>query len=231
MDEPQVNISYLKGKLTYHSEQNGLKRYLIQTKVELRNEENCTQILSIGKPNNLPIKCVLLLGETGAGKTTVVNGVINYLYGVGYHDNYRLCVKEELVSTGPATGVERMETESQTDYISMYILYHQRGMKYKCNFVVIDTPGLADTRRMQHQNNVMKHVEEFLTMDYGIDSLHCIGLVAKANINRDFSFQKEILNEVVVLLGNNVPEITNLFATFAVEKKVVDQIVRNRLQE
>ncbi|KAK4295302.1 hypothetical protein Pmani_032114 [Petrolisthes manimaculis] len=227
MDEPQVNISYLKGKLTYHSEQNGLKRYLIKTKVELRNEENCTQILSIGKPNNLPIKCVLLLGETGAGKTTVVNGVINYLYGVGYHDNYRLIVKEELVSTGPTTGVERMETESQTDYISMYILYHQQGMKYKCNFVVIDTPGLADTRGTQHQNNVMKHLEEFLTTDNSIDSLHCIGLVAKACTNRDFTFQKEILNEVIVLLGNNVPEITNLFATFAVEKPVVDQIVRN----
>ncbi|KAK3875692.1 hypothetical protein Pcinc_019439 [Petrolisthes cinctipes] len=227
MDEPQVNIRHLEGQLAYHSKQNGLKRYLIKTNVELRNKENCTQILSIGTPNDLPIKCVLLLGETGAGKTTVINGIINYLYGVGFDDDYRLCVKEELVSTGPATGSERMETESQTDYISMYNLYHQQGMKHECNFVVIDTPGLADTRGTQHQKNVMKHLEEFLTTDYNIDSLHCIGLVAKASINRDFTFQKEILNEVIILLGNNVPEITNLFATFAVEKPAVDQIVRN----
>ncbi|KAK3865939.1 hypothetical protein Pcinc_028492 [Petrolisthes cinctipes] len=219
MDEPQVNIS--------HSEQNGLKRFLIKTNVELRNEENCTQILSFGTPNDLPVKCVLLLGETGAGKTTVINGVINYLYGVGFDDDYRFCVKEELVSTGPATGSERMKTESQTDYISKYILYHQQGMKYECNFVVIDTPGLADTRGTQHQNSIMKHLEEFLTTDCNIDSLHCIGLVAKASTNRDFTFQKEILNEVINLLGNTVPEITNLFATFAVEKPVVDQIVRN----
>ncbi|KAK3865931.1 hypothetical protein Pcinc_028484 [Petrolisthes cinctipes] len=219
MDEPQVNIS--------HSEQNGLKRFLIKTNVELRNEENCTQILSFGTPNDLPVKCVLLLGETGAGKTTVINGVINYLYGVGFDDDDRLCVKEELVSTGPATGSERMKTESQTDYISKYILYHQQGMKYECNFVVIDTPGLADTRGTQHQNSIMKHLEEFLTTDCNIDSLHCIGLVAKASTNRDFTFQKEILNEVINLLGNTVPEITNLFATFAVENPVVDQIVRN----
>lgn len=227
MDESLRNNSLLEGQLTYQSEQDGLKKYLITTTVELRNEDNRTQILSIGMPNNLPAKCVLLLGETGAGKTTLVNGVINYLYGISFHDDYRVCVKEESIVTAEVSGCERMDTESQTDYITMYILYHQKGMKYECNFVLIDTPGLADTRGTQQQKSVMKHLEEFLTTDYRIDHLHCIGLVAKACTNRDFTSQKDILSEVRSLLGNNVPEITNLFATFAVEKPSVDQIVRN----
>lgn len=210
-----------EGNYAFDGEEEGLKRYNLHTKVEIRDEDNKIQVLSVGTPGNRPTKCVLLLGETGAGKTTIVNAVVNFMFGVKFLDDFRLQVKDQRVSN------DRKATESQTDFITVYIVYHQEGMMHEFNLIVIDTPGLADTRGIQYQRNVMGQLEMFLTSDYGIDDLSCIGLVAKANTNRDFIFQKDLLREIMSVLGNNVPEITQLFATFAVEKPMVDQIVRN----
>lgn len=213
--------NFTKENFTFDGEEEGLKRYNLQTKVDIRDEDNKIQVLSVGTPGNRPTKCILLLGETGAGKTTIVNAMVNVMFGVKFYDDFRLQVKDQRISS------HRKATESQTDFITVYILYHQEGMMPEFNLIVIDTPGLADTRGVQQQKNVMVQLEMFLTSDYGIDDLNCIGLVAKANTNRDFIFQKDILREIMLVLGNNVPEITQLFATFAVEKPMVDQIVRN----
>lgn len=215
-------MNYLiEGNVDFDSEDQGLQRYNLKTTVKFKDEENKIQILCVGSPSQKPTKCVLLLGETGAGKTTIVNALINFIFGVKFKDNFRLQIKDQSVS------MDRRDTESQTDFVTAYLIYHQEGMMCSFNLMVIDTPGLADTRGIQHQGNVMNQLEIFLTSDYGIDDLNCIGLVAKANTNRDFTFQKDILREIISLLGNNVPEITQLFATFAVEKPMVDQIIIN----
>ncbi|KAG7176441.1 uncharacterized protein LOC121875837 [Homarus americanus] len=220
MQEIELN-SFIEENVVFDSEGGGLQRYNLQSTVKIRDEENKIRVLCVGSSNNKPSTCVLLLGETGAGKTTIVNAFVNFIFGVKFEDNFRIQVKDQIDSSN------RKETESQTDYITVYVIYHQEGMVCHHNFIVIDTPGLADTRGMQEQGNVMDRLEMFLTSDFGIDELSCIGLVAKANTNRDFSFQKDILGEIISLLGNEVPEVTNLFATFAVEKPMVDQIVRN----
>lgn len=216
-----IENGLLQGHITYGSETEGLTRYHLQTTVKVKDEKNKIQVLSVGDPSDKPTKCVLLLGETGAGKTTAVNAIVNYIFGVKFDDNFRLQVKDQRFYA------DRRETESQTDFITVYTIYHREGMAHEYNFIIIDTPGLADTRGIQQQGTVMDQLEQFLTSNYDINDLHCIGLVAKANTNRDFTFQKDILQEIISLLGNNVPDITNLFATFAVEKPMVDQIVRN----
>ncbi|XP_037797506.1 uncharacterized protein LOC119592665 [Penaeus monodon] len=202
-------------------EEEGLQQYILKTTVIKKDERNKVQVLSVGEPSDRPTKCILLLGESGAGKTTIVSAMVNYLFGVKYDSNFRLKVEDQLEDDN------RRETESQTDYITVYLLYHHEEMAFEFSLMIVDTPGLADTRGTQQQNSVKSHLEAFLTSDYGIDDISCIGLVAKANTNRDFVFQKELLSDIISLLGNNVPNITHLFATFAVEKPMVDQIVRN----
>nr|XP_045600874.1 uncharacterized protein LOC123759692 [Procambarus clarkii] len=220
MDGAQMN-SLIERNVNFNTVKDGIQWFNLQTTVKIQDEENNIQVLSVGSPNERPTKCILLLGETGAGKTTIVNAMVNFVFGVKFEDNFRLQIKDQRISS------DRKDTESQTDFITVYLFYHQEGMTCNFNLAVIDTPGLADTRGLQHQDNVMSQLEIFLTSDFGIDDLSCIGLVAKANTNRDFTFQKDILREIVSLLGDNVPEITQLFATFAVEKPMVDQIVRN----
>jgi ABC-type multidrug transport system ATPase subunit len=37
-------------------------------------------------------KVVLVVGETGAGKTTLINGLANFVCGVNWNDNFRFKV-------------------------------------------------------------------------------------------------------------------------------------------
>lgn len=212
----------LEGQTALGGEKDGHKLYYVLPREEWQDGERGFRVFRIGCPTDQATgtRCVLLLGETGAGKTTLVNAVLNYLFGVKFDDPFRLEIKEE-------TDDDRMETESQTDLITAYTIYYKEGMKHKYNFVLIDTPGLADTRGVHQQEDTRSRLEAFLTSDFGVDDLHCVGLVAKGNTNRDFESQKSVLGEIVSLLGNNVPEITCIFATFAVEKPTVDAVVRN----
>ncbi|XP_050709386.1 uncharacterized protein LOC126994180 isoform X2 [Eriocheir sinensis] len=221
METSEVN-QLLEGQTAFAEEKDGHKLYHVLPRVEQQDAERGFRVFHIGCPAEQPTstRCVLLLGETGAGKTTFVNAVLNYLFGVQFDDPFRLQVKEE-------TEDGRMETESQTDLITAYTIYYKEGMKHEYNFVLIDTPGLADTRGAHQQEDTRSRLEAFLTSDFGVDDLHCVGLVAKGNTNRDFESQKSVLRDISSLLGNNVPEITCIFATFAVEKPSVDAVVRN----
>lgn len=221
METSEVN-QLLEGQTAFAEEKDGHKLYNVLPREERQDAERGFRVFYIGCPPEQPpsTKCVLLLGETGAGKTTFVNAVLNYLFGVNFDDPFRLQVKEEVDD-------DRMETESQTDLITAYTIYYKEGMKHSQNFVLIDTPGLGDTRGARQQDDTRSRLEAFLTSDFGIDDLHCVGLVAKGNTNRDFESQKSILGDISSLLGDNVPEITCIFATFAVEKPTVDAVVRN----
>ncbi|XP_063843520.1 uncharacterized protein LOC135090574 [Scylla paramamosain] len=219
METSEVN-KLLEGQTTFAQEEDGLKIYHIHPWQEREDRERGFRVFCIGEPSDQPTRCVLLLGETGAGKTTFINAAINHLFGVRFEEPFRLQLKEE-------TEDNRMETESQTDLITAYTVYYKEGMKHKYNFVFIDTPGLADTRGVQQQRDTRSRLEAFLTSDFGVDDLHCVGLVAKGNTNRDFDSQKTLLKEIISLLGDSVPEITHIFATFAVDKPIVDAVMKN----
>ncbi|KAG0724069.1 hypothetical protein GWK47_041429 [Chionoecetes opilio] len=219
METSKVN-QLLEGQTSFALEEDGVKIYNVLSREEIEDRETGFRVFRIGQPSDRPTRCVLLLGETGGGKTTLINATINHLFGVRFEDPFRLRVKEE-------TEDDRMETDSQTDRITAYFIHYKAGMQHEYNFVLIDTPGLADTRGSQHQHDTRRRLEEFLVSEFGIDDLHCVGLVAKANTNRDYIFQKALLGEITSLLGDAVPEITHVFATFAVDMPIVDTVMKN----
>ncbi|XP_050703063.1 uncharacterized protein LOC126988735 [Eriocheir sinensis] len=211
----------LEGRSAFARREDGLDIYYVQPQETRQNAETGARVVHIGRPNGRPTRCVMLLGETGAGKTTFINAVLNHLFGVEFADSFRLKVKEEIEDG-------RRKTESQTDTINVYTIHYKEGMRHEYNVVLIDTPGLADTRGAQRQEHVKSRLERFLmSEDIGVDELHCVGLVAKANVNREFTDQKAVLGEIMSLLGASVPEITCLLATYGVDEPSVDAVVRN----
>ena len=62
-------------------------------KVPFREELNLTEEMIVrkvfGEPGQFEDKVVLLVGPTGAGKTTPVNAVANYIMGVQWEDDFR----------------------------------------------------------------------------------------------------------------------------------------------
>lgn len=71
--------------------------------------------LYIGKPcQNYKEKTIMLVGETGSGKSTLVDSIINYILGVNFEDPFRfkMVVLEE----------EEKKTTNQVSYTSISFL-------------------------------------------------------------------------------------------------------------
>ncbi|KAK8730912.1 hypothetical protein OTU49_007696 [Cherax quadricarinatus] len=120
--------SQLKNKIRNYcsvvNNEEGFITYEIQTEDIEKDEDKKIQVVAIGPDNNGPIKSVLLLGETGVGKTRVINTMINHLFGVSFEDNFRLQLKDQVLNNSS------LQVESQTEYITAYKVYHQPGMAY-----------------------------------------------------------------------------------------------------
>lgn len=77
---------------------------------------------------------LLIVGETGSGKTTLINAMTTYLMGINFEDKIRIkLIKNE--ST-------KYETQSQTKYVTIYYL---KSRKIARPIIFIDTPGFGDT--------------------------------------------------------------------------------------
>lgn len=209
MESTQLKRRLIETNCSVVYEQDGLTVYELQTENIQKDEENKVQVVSVG-PRNAEVitKSVLLLGETGAGKTRIINAMLNHLLGVRHEDNFRFQLKDYIESCS------REQVESQTDYITAYVIYHQAGMPLDSNYILIDTPGFGDTR-INHQGVLVQRLCVFLTTNFGINDLNCIALVAKANQNRISRYQIEMMQEFTSILSSDLSCITHVLATFA----------------
>ncbi|XP_042889276.1 uncharacterized protein LOC122264445 [Penaeus japonicus] len=202
----------------------GLNLNQPMTQMKKLDEANKIQILTIGHENTKPTKVILMIGQTGAGKTRLLNAMLNYILNVKFEDSFRYTLKDE-IGTAP-----KSKAESQTEFVTGYLIYHQVGMPLDCNFLIIDTPGLGDTRGKEQQLRIRRQIEVFLTDEtFEVSELHCLGFVVNGTINRSHGYLKEIVREFESLFGKDTIEITKVMATHTDEdtpavSKVLDDI-------
>jgi len=179
---------------------------LIQT---CHNQEVGFCRYAIGDPpaklESKPEKTLLLLGAKRAGKTTMINCLANYMFGVKFSDNFRFKV---------ATDSE-IQPNCQTKEITAYTL-HSTIVDY--SLTVIDTPGFGDAcGGVESDMHTITKIKSILgsEIESGIDCLHGIGLVTKASVARLTPMQKYIFHLGLSILGKDFVNNIFLFATFA----------------
>ncbi|CAF0939829.1 unnamed protein product [Rotaria sordida] len=160
-------------------------------------------------------KIIMMVGATGAGKTTMINAIVNYYYGTQWNDNFRLKLITE--EDEGINGITQSQAKSQTKWITAYTLHHLPDCTVSYTLTIIDTPGFGDTEGTKRDAQITEQIHEFfqITGPHGIDHIDAIGFVIQSSANRLTHTQKYIFDSILSMFGNDIKENVFLIITFA----------------
>ncbi|XP_078534869.1 uncharacterized protein LOC144821557 [Lissotriton helveticus] len=152
-------------------------------------------------------KVIMILGATGSGKTTLINGMINYILGVKWEDGFRFKLIDEETN--------RSQAESQTSSITSYRLIHQEGFQVPNSLTIIDTPGFGDTRGIDRDRFIVELIRKFFSTPDGVDHLDAVCFVVQSSLARLTHTQRYIFDSILSIFGKDVANNILVVVTFA----------------
>lgn len=180
--------------------------YKIPLTEEDINMDGCKQFC-FGKESVKHNRTIIVLGATGAGKSTLINGFINYLLDVDWEDDFRF----KLVDEGHAT----TQAVSQTSEVTVYKLNYQQGFKTNFSLTIIDTPGFGDTRGIVRDKMIVEQLRNLFSAQLGVSEIDAVCFVAQSALARLTPTQKYVFDSVLSIFGKNVAENIRVLVTFA----------------
>ena len=150
---------------------------------------------------------IIMCGESGNGKTTLINSFVNYLLGVQFGDNFRY----KIINDNPYL--------AQNNNISKYCI---DGINGNPPLIIIDIPGLY-----------VRLIEAYTygTEEYIINQLFEINafcLVLKSNIIRITPEQRYLFNKIFNLFSDDIKDNFLLMRTFCDGKSLyMDKSLKN----
>ncbi len=157
----------------------------------------------------VPEKVIMVVGATGSGKTTLINGMVNYVLGVNWKENFRF----KLIADEGQTN----QAKSVTTWVTSYTLHHQVGFQVPYTLTIIDTPGFGDTAGIIKDKEITEQIRNFFTTKGigGIDHLDAVGFVAQSSLPRLTPTQKYVFDSILSLFGKDIGGNIFLMLTFA----------------
>ncbi|XP_051756489.1 uncharacterized protein LOC127516159 [Ctenopharyngodon idella] len=169
------------------------KRYRLHTERKVLDDHGKVRKWTYGiKDASKQKKIVLLVGETGAGKTTLINTMVNYLLGVKFEDELWYEITEE---------ESRDQSESQTSEITMYEVC---PVKNPVSLTIIDTPGYGDTRGLEKDLEVAENLSMLFQSNDGVCEVDAVCFVTQASKNRLSDRQNYIISSILSLFGKDI---------------------------
>lgn len=159
---------------------------------------------------------ILVLGQTGAGKTTFLNGIVNWLYGIQWNDKFRFKIITE-EDEGSTPGAKRNQSISQTDHVTSYTFSWQSEFPIQHTVTIIDTPGFGDTRGIQRDDETVAKLHQLFKGQgrCGLDSLDAVAFVVQSSLARLDHAQRYIFDSVLKMFGKDIVDNIIIVATFA----------------
>ncbi|XP_067291734.1 uncharacterized protein [Pseudorasbora parva] len=143
-----------------------------------------------------------MLGETGTGKTTLINTMINYMLGVKKEDKVWFEITDDQS--------DRTSAQSQTSNITVYGFYLQES---PIHLTIIDTPGYGDTESAEVDKEIAESLLSLSESAEGIHEVDAVCLVIKASQTRLSDRQIYMFDAVQSLFGRDIAENIVLLIT------------------
>ena len=151
-------------------------------------------------------KVILVVSETGAGKTTLINSFANYIYGVKWSDDFRLRVINESESV----------SQSQTKNITAYTFPHVPGMKIDYTLTIVDTPGFGGTgtgnESLLQDRKISADIKEFFSEFHQIHGVLFVTQASNAGLTQTLLY---VFEAVLGVFGRDITDHIFLMTTFA----------------
>lgn len=179
---------------------------------EMSRENSMIARKSIGRPcrngHGENEKVFLVVGATGAGKSTLINGIVNYMFGVEWKDDFRF----KLITEND----KLTQADSQTSDITAYTFHAMEGSPTPYTFTVIDTPGFGSTEGLKRDKEITEQIKEFFSISppEGIDHLDGIGFVVQSSQSRLTKTQEYIFDSILSIFGKDVSQNIFMMITF-----------------
>ncbi|KAK9952913.1 hypothetical protein ABG768_016941 [Culter alburnus] len=171
-------------------------RCLLKTKTGNLDQSELYRKMTFGeRDENKPHKVILMVGETGTGKTTLINVMINYMLGVQREDKVWFEITDDQC--------DRTSFHSQTSIITVYGFYPQES---PIHLTIIDTPGYGDTRGADLDKQIAKSLCSLIKSAEGVCEVDAVCLVINAHHSRPTVRQQYIFDSVQSLFGKDVLE-------------------------
>ncbi|CAL8240157.1 unnamed protein product [Gadus morhua 'NCC'] len=180
--------------------------YTLPLKLQSMNVEGCQRFI-FGKNSVKQNRTIMVLGATGAGKSTLVNGMINFILGVTWDDTFRF----KLVNEGTA----KSQAHSQTSEVTVYKLNHREGFQIDYSLTIVDTPGFGDTRGIERDRLIVTQLQRLFSAEHGVSEIDAICFVAQASLARLTPTQTYVFDSVLSIFGKDVAENIRILVTFA----------------
>ena len=213
-------IPYCKS-LTHDSEPD-IYKLPVSESIEETNDSKNIRVLDVclpqsSAPNQIhkQEKVILVVGETGAGKTTFINGLANYICGVTWEDPFRFKLIDEDSKSEKNSSIGDQSC-SQTRFISAYRFPYCEESEQLCYAVtLIDTPGFGDTGGIMRDKEIESQVREFFNGKTWVDHVDAVCFIIQASNARLTPSQQYVFNAILSMFGKDIEENFMVLFTFA----------------
>uniref|UniRef100_A0A671WFE2 Uncharacterized protein n=1 Tax=Sparus aurata TaxID=8175 RepID=A0A671WFE2_SPAAU len=154
-------------------------------------------------------RTIIIFGEAESGQSRLINGMINYIVGVEWEDNFRFVLVDE--------NQMRSQAHSQTSEIIVYKINHQQGFKidHSLTIVTVDTPGFGDKRGIKRDKEITEQLFNLFSSNNDVSEVDAVYFVAQASLAQLTPAQIDVFEYVLSIFGKDVAENIRVLVTFA----------------